>query len=66
MVQANVAAQAFDASDVQGSGLKDFRRLGKTKILRAPPVRQKRLSGAWCFLDRFEDSSYGACIVRSF
>jgi len=32
--------------------------LGTLKILRALPVRQKRLVGPWCFLDRFGPLSF--------
>ena len=32
--------------------------LGTLKILRALPTRQKRLVGAWCFLDRFGPLSF--------
>jgi len=32
--------------------------LGTLKILRALPVRQRRLVGAWCFLDRFGPLSF--------
>ncbi|HET6977946.1 MAG TPA: pirin family protein [Pyrinomonadaceae bacterium] len=32
--------------------------LGALKILRALPIRQKRLVGAWCFLDRFGPLSF--------
>ena len=33
-------------------------QLGTLKILRALPVRQKRLVGPWCFLDRFGPLSF--------
>src|ERR1051325_600912 len=32
--------------------------LGALKILRALPTRQKRMVGAWCFLDRFGPLSF--------
>src|SRR5690348_12081509 len=32
--------------------------LGELRILRALPIRQKRLVGAWCFLDRFGPLSF--------
>src|SRR6185369_14945006 len=32
--------------------------LGTLRILRALPIRQKRLVGAWCFLDRFGPLSF--------
>jgi len=57
MVQTKVAAQACDVSDVHESVFERFpaheTSLGSLKILRALPVRQKRLVGPWCFLDRF-------------
>jgi quercetin 2,3-dioxygenase len=62
MVHAKVAAQACDASDVHGSVFEKFpareTSVGTLKILRALPVRQKRLVGAWCFLDRFGPLSF--------
>ena len=57
-----VAAQPVDASDLYGSALERFpaheTSLGSLKILRVLPVRQKRLVGAWCFLDRFGPLSF--------
>ncbi len=62
MVQTTVAAQTCDASDVHGSAFERFpareTSLGTLKILRALPVRQKRLIGPWCFLDRFGPLSF--------
>lgn len=62
MVQTKVAAQACDVSDVQGSAFERFHaretNLGTLKILRALPLRQKRLVGPWCFLDRFGPLSF--------
>lgn len=62
MVDTKVAAQACDASDVEGSAFERFpareTTLGTLKILRALPIRQKRLVGAWCFLDRFGPLSF--------
>ena len=62
MVQTNVAAQACDASDVHGSCFEKFpareTSLGTLKILRALPLREKRLVGPWCFLDRFGPLSF--------
>ena len=62
MVDTNVAAQVCDASDVQGSVFERFpareTSLGTLKILRALPIREKRLVGAWCFLDRFGPLSF--------
>ena len=56
MVHTKVAAKPFDASDVHGSVFEGFpareTSVGTLKILRALPIRQKRLVGAWCFLDR--------------
>src|SRR6185369_7390616 len=63
MVNAKVAAQPFDASNVHGPAFERFpaheTSLGSLKILRALPIRQKRLVGAWCFLDRFGPLSFG-------
>ena len=62
MVHTKVAAQPCDASDVHGSVFERFpareTSLGTLKILRALPIRQKRLVGAWCFLDRFGPLSF--------
>ena len=62
MVNANVAAQSIDASDEHGSVLERFpahrTSLGTLEILRALPIRQKRLVGPWCFLDRFGPLSF--------
>lgn len=62
MVQTKVAAQACDASDVHGSAFERFpareTSLGTLKIQRALPLRQKRLVGPWCFLDRFGPLSF--------
>ncbi|HEX7772776.1 MAG TPA: pirin family protein [Pyrinomonadaceae bacterium] len=62
MVHTNVAAQACDASDVRGSVFERFpahkTSLGTLEILRALPLRQKRLVGPWCFLDRFGPLSF--------
>src|ERR1700754_3681708 len=64
MVDTQVAAQACDAADVQGPEFERFpareTSLGSLKILRALPLRQKRLVGAWCFLDRFGPLSFSA------
>src|SRR5262245_14091486 len=57
MVQTKVAAQTCHASDVRGSVFEGFpareTSLGRLRIVRALPVRQKRLVGAWCFLYLF-------------
>jgi redox-sensitive bicupin YhaK (pirin superfamily) len=62
MVNVKVAAQTCDASGVNGSVFERFpareTSLGTLKILRALPIRQKRLVGAWCFLDRFGPLSF--------
>src|SRR5262245_36652945 len=62
MVNAKIAAQPFDASNVHGSAFERFRAhetsLGSLKVLRALPIRQKRLVGPWCFLDRFGPLSF--------
>jgi quercetin 2,3-dioxygenase len=62
MVDTKVAAQACDAADTHGSVFERFpareTSLGTLKILRALPIRQKRLVGAWCFLDRFGPLSF--------
>ena len=63
MVDTKVAAQTCDASDVRGSVFERFpaheTSLGALQILRLLPVRQKRLVGSWCFLDRFGPLSFG-------
>src|ERR1044072_4283867 len=62
MVHTKVAAQPCDASDVRAPVFERFPAreptLGTLKILRALPIRQKRLVGAWCFLDRFGPLSF--------
>jgi len=62
MTPTKVAAQTCDASDVRGSVFERFpaheTSLGALKILRLLPVRQKRLVGPWCFLDRFGPISF--------
>src|SRR5215470_13060696 len=63
MVQSKIAAQFSEASGGKRSVFERFpareTSLGSLKILRALPVRQKRLVGAWCFLDRFGPLSFG-------
>lgn len=62
MVHTKVAAQTCDALDVHGSVFESFpgreTNLGTLKLIRLLPVRQKRLVGAWCFLDRFGPLSF--------
>lgn len=62
MVHTKTAAKMRDDSDVNGSVFERLpaheTSLGTLKILRALPVRQKRLVGAWCFLDRFGPISF--------
>jgi quercetin 2,3-dioxygenase len=62
MVDTKVAAQTCDASGVNGSVFERFpareTSLGTLEILRALPIRQKRLVGPWCFLDRFGPLSF--------
>ncbi len=62
MDHTKVAAQTCHASDVHGSVFESFpaheTSLGTLKILRLLPVRQKRLVGPWCFLDRFGPLSF--------
>src|SRR5258705_8951627 len=62
MVHTKVAAQPCDASGVNGSVFEKFpareTSLGTLRILRTLPIRQKRLVGAWCFLDRFGPLSF--------
>lgn len=62
MVDTNVAAQVCDGSDASGAVLEKFpaheTSIGTLKIVRALPMRQKRLVGAWCFLDRFGPLSF--------
>jgi len=62
MMNDRVAAQPVDASNVHGSAFERFpaheTSLGSLKVLRVLPMRQKRLVGAWCFLDRFGPLSF--------
>jgi redox-sensitive bicupin YhaK (pirin superfamily) len=57
-----VAAETVGASAANGQILEQFRSretsLGALKIWRALPVREKRLIGAWCFLDRYGPVSF--------
>ena len=59
MVNAKVMS---NASDEHGSVFEKFpahrTSLGTLEILRALPIRQKRLVGPWCFLDRFGPLSF--------
>src|SRR6266852_179909 len=61
MPDTKVAAHSSDASSV-GSVFERFpareTSLGTLRILRALPIRRKRLVGAWCFLDRFGPLSF--------
>ena len=62
MALTTVAAQPYDASGVNASVFERFpareTNLGTLRILKALPIRQKRLVGAWCFLDRFGPLSF--------
>src|SRR5690349_11742016 len=62
MVNAKIGAQPLDAGKAQRAAIERFpaheTSLGSLRILRALPVRQKRLVGAWCFLDRFGPLSF--------
>jgi redox-sensitive bicupin YhaK (pirin superfamily) len=62
MVDTKVAAQPCEASGVKGSVFEKFpaheATVGTLRIVRALPIRQKRLVGAWCFLDRFGPLSF--------
>ena len=62
MVSVKIAAQTCDASCPGGSVFEQFparkTNLGTLKILRALPIREKRLVGPWCFLDRFGPLSF--------
>lgn len=63
MVDTKVATHSSEASGVNGSVFERFpareTSVGALKTLRALPIRQKRLVGAWCFLDRFGPLSFG-------
>jgi redox-sensitive bicupin YhaK (pirin superfamily) len=62
MVDTKVAAQPCEASGVKGSVFEKFpaheTTVGTLRIVRALPIRQKLLVGAWCFLDRFGPLSF--------
>jgi quercetin 2,3-dioxygenase len=62
MLDTKVAAHSSDASGVVGSVFERFpaheANVGTLKIVRALPIRQKRLVGPWCFLDRFGPLSF--------
>ena len=62
MLDTKVKAQPCEASGVSRSVFERFpaheANVGTLKIVRALPIRQKRLVGAWCFLDRFGPLSF--------
>lgn len=62
MVHTKVTAQPCEASGVNGSVFEKFSAhettVGKLRIVRALPIRKRRLVGAWCFLDRFGPLSF--------
>lgn len=62
ILSTEVAAQPCHASGAEGSVFEKFpsheTSLGTLKIQRALPIRQKRLVGPWCFLDRFGPLSF--------
>src|SRR6266496_4568578 len=62
MLDTKVAGHLSDASGVNGSVFERLpareTSLGTLRILRALPIRQKRLVGPWCFLDRFGPLSF--------
>jgi redox-sensitive bicupin YhaK (pirin superfamily) len=62
MVHTKVAAQPCEASGVNGKVFERFpaheASVGTLKIVRALPIRQRRLVSAWCFLDRFGPLSF--------
>ena len=62
MLDTKVAAQPCEASGAVGSVFERFpaheATVGSLKIVRALPIRQKRLVGPWCFLDRFGPLSF--------
>ena len=62
MAHTKVSAQLCDASGVIEPVFDRFpareTSIGALKIVRALPIRQKRLVGAWCFLDRFGPLSF--------
>lgn len=57
-----MAVNTRDALDLNGPVFERLRAhetsVGTLRILRALPVRQKRLIGSWCFLDRFGPLSF--------
>ncbi len=62
MTDSNVAAQECSTSGAGGHAFEKFQArevlLGGLRIMRALPIRQKRLVGPWCFLDRFGPQSF--------
>ena len=62
MVETKVAARPCDALEATGAVFEAFpareTSLGTLKIVRALPIRQRRLVGPWCFLDRFGPLSF--------
>ena len=48
----------MDRSGIQAYASREV-RLGALEIARALPIRQRRMVGPWCFLDRFGPVSFG-------
>ena len=59
-----VAAEACVAIDAHGQQFEPYQgrdvRVGDLRVLRALPVKGRRLIGPWCFLDRFGPLTFSA------
>jgi len=70
MVNAKVAAQPFDGSNINGSAFERFpahqTSLGSLKVLRALPIRQKRLRIAdwWASFSREDPDVVEFCCAH--
>jgi len=60
----NVAAERCTALAAPGKALESYpnreMQLGHLRVARAMPIRDRRMVGPWCFLDRFGPLSFGA------
>lgn len=64
MAGVNVAAERCTALGSPGRVLESYpnreMQLGHLRVARAMPIRDRRMVGPWCFLDRFGPLSFGA------
>lgn len=64
MPEETVGAERCSAIGAPGKALESYpnriMRLGHLEVARAMPIRDRRMVGPWCFLDRFGPLSFGA------